>query len=237
MSIVDDDSGRPYKVHLCKTDISQNNNKFYDMELLLEGSGAQSFSVKLINGRIGYRGVTNFKYFPNLEKAKSFFNTKFHEKTRLNWEVIFLASMGRGLLLRHQLLYFKDRDEEPVHGKYVVVELANNTKVKKEEPEPEPEPENAPKPEKKTRGGRKKKLEEVEVKKEEPDDDEDVDPRVKELMKCICDEDVHLGLLKQLKFNEDYGKPIDCLSLAQLDTGFQILSTIEAAIGGGRKGR
>ncbi|EFO84307.1 CRE-PME-2 protein [Caenorhabditis remanei] len=56
-------------------------------------------------------------------------------------------------------------------------------------------------------------------------------------MKCVCDEDVHLGLLKQLKFNEAYGKPIDCLSLSQLKTGYEILAALEKSIGGKKAAR
>ncbi|EGT38253.1 CBN-PME-2 protein [Caenorhabditis brenneri] len=210
MSLINDENGRPYKVHLCKTNIAQNNNKFYDMEMLDNGgSGAGRYAVKLINGRIGYRGVTNFKTFPTLDQATTFFQKKFHEKTDLHWD---------------------ERDDEPVPNKYVVVELANNVKkeVKEEPVEPAPEPVEEPK----TRG-RKKKIQEVEVKKEEPEEEvEEVDQKVKDLMRCICDEDVHLGLLRQLKFNEEYGKPIDCLSLGQIKTGYDILATIEASIGG-----
>lgn len=176
------------------------------------GNGAEKYSVKLINGRIGYRGVTHFKSFATLDKATSFFQSKFFEKTHLNWD---------------------ERDDEPVPNKYVVVELANNAKeVKKEEPEEPVEPPKPVEPEPKTRG-RKKKI--LEVKKEEPEEEDEKDEvhqKVKDLMKCICDEDVHLGLLKQLKFNEAYGKPIDCLSLGQIKTGYDILATIEASIGG-----
>ncbi|CAI2325733.1 unnamed protein product [Caenorhabditis sp. 36 PRJEB53466] len=194
MSVINDENGRPYKVHLCKTNIAQNNNKFYDMELLETSAGHdENYEVKLINGRVGYKGVTHGKTFGDLETAKHFFEQKFHEKTALKWE---------------------ERDSEPVPNKYVVVELANNTKK---------EPVAPAEPEKKARG-RKKKL------AAEPP--EEAEESVKQLMKCICDEDVHLGLLKQLKFNEEFGKPIDCLSLAQLENGFQILSTIETAIGG-----
>ncbi|CAO4363827.1 unnamed protein product [Caenorhabditis nigoni] len=220
MSIINDENGKPYKVHLCKTNIAQNNNKFYDMEMLDNGgSGGHRFSVKLINGRIGYRGVTHFKEFGDLDKAKSFFEAKFFEKTHLHWE---------------------ERQDEPVPNKYVVVDLMDNNSVKKEEEEDvkkEEEEEEKPQP-KKTRGRKKKIDEEVEVKKEEPEEEEeDVNQKVKDLMRCICDEDVHLGLLKQLKFNEAYGKPIDCLSLAQLQTGYEILATIETSIGGKKAAR
>ncbi|ULU03718.1 hypothetical protein L3Y34_016892 [Caenorhabditis briggsae] len=226
MSIINDENGKPYKVHLCKTNIAQNNNKFYDMEMLDNGgSGAHRFSVKLINGRIGYRGVTHLKEFGDLVKAKSFFEAKFFEKTHLHWE---------------------ERQDEPVPNKYVVVDLMDNNSMKKEEEEEgdvkkeEEEEEEEKKPQtKKTRGRKKKAEEEVEVKKEESEEEEaeDVDQKVKDLMRCICDEDVHLGLLKQLKFNEAYGKPIDCLSLAQLQTGYDILATIETSIGGKKAAR
>ncbi|CAA87379.1 Poly [ADP-ribose] polymerase 2 [Caenorhabditis elegans] len=209
MSIINDENGRGYKVHLCKTNIAQNNNKFYDMELLDEGG---DFIVKLINGRIGYRGVTQLKDFDDLDRAKKFFESKFYEKTHLHWE---------------------ERDDEPVPNKYAVVELATNARqtekeVKKEEPEPEPKVD-----EKNTRGRKKRGIvkEKKEIKKEE-EPVEEVNEKLKELMKCICDEDVHLGLLKQLKFNEAFGRPIDCLSLAQLTTGYEILSKIEESIGG-----
>lgn len=205
MSLINDENDRPYKVHLCKTNIAQNNNKFYDMEMLDNGGqGGEKYSVKLINGRIGYRGVTHFKTFSDLEKAKSFFESKFFEKTHLSWD---------------------ERDDEPVPNKYVVVELVNTAKEVKKEVKEEPvEPEEPPK---KTRG-RKKKIAVEDVKEEI----KEVNEKVKELMRCICDEDVHLGLLKQLKFNETYGKPIDCLSLSQIATGYEILSTIEKSIGG-----
>lgn len=123
-------------------------------------------------------------------------------------------SFSRGILKsrgtyrsRKILFFFQDRDSEPIPGKYAVVELTHTAKpeVKKEEPEVKEEPKKEAEPEKKTRGRKKK----AEVKKEEPEEEiEQIDEKVKDLMRCICDEDIHLGLLRQLKFNEEYGKPI-----------------------------
>ncbi|CAB3403722.1 unnamed protein product [Caenorhabditis bovis] len=186
--ILNDDKGDAYKVHLCKTDVSMNSNKFYDMEFFDRNSSNQ-YTVKMINGRIGYNGVTHLKQFSDLEKAKEFFHKKFTEKTSLEWE---------------------QRNGTPVPGKYVIVKLANpevaDLGVEEEKPDT-------------SRSSRRRK--------KQPDEDDELAEKIHNLIKIICDEDAHLGLLKKLKYNEEFGKPLDCLSIEQLDVGYQILKEIE----------
>ena len=70
---------------LNQTNIQNNNNKFYMIQLLESDSG-RSFGVWMRWGRVGVRGQTNWQPVGGLEEAKRIFKVKFQDKTRNNWE-------------------------------------------------------------------------------------------------------------------------------------------------------
>jgi len=98
-----------WDVMLNQTNIQQNNNKFYLIQLLQNDNNG-SFAVWMRWGRVGYKGQTNFTSFGNdKERAKSTFCKKFSDKTKNDWD---------------------DRDSfEKCPGKYDLVKIDyNNTK-------------------------------------------------------------------------------------------------------------
>ncbi|CAI4225979.1 unnamed protein product [Auanema sp. JU1783] len=91
---------------LNQTNIAQNNNKFYILQLL-EDDKAKNYSVWFRWGRVGYRGQDNlFVFGSDLEDAKACFCKKFHDKTYNEWSE------------RH--------DFERVPGKYTLIEMDYN---------------------------------------------------------------------------------------------------------------
>ena len=72
-----------YDCMLNQTNIGQNNNKFYVIQLLVRGS---SYSVWTRWGRVGESGQNSNKMFRSLEAAEKEFCKKFREKTKNSWE-------------------------------------------------------------------------------------------------------------------------------------------------------
>lgn len=67
---------------LNQTNVGNNNNKFYLIQLL-EENNAKKYYVWLRWGRVGYNGQNNLEHFgTDLDEAKRFFCQKFSDKTR-----------------------------------------------------------------------------------------------------------------------------------------------------------
>ena len=77
-----------WDVMLNQTNIQNNNNKFYLIQLL-QNEEDGSFAVWMRWGRVGYKGQTHASKFGawNLEGAKSEFAKKFYDKTRNHWNL------------------------------------------------------------------------------------------------------------------------------------------------------
>ncbi|CAJ0957745.1 unnamed protein product, partial [Mesorhabditis belari] len=89
-----------YSVMLNKTDIGNNNNKFYGIQVLqLENN---QFGCFLWWGRVGYAGQNSLARFPSAIGATNMFCSKFSAKTGLAWD---------------------ERNEAAVYGKYRLVEI------------------------------------------------------------------------------------------------------------------
>jgi len=73
-----------WDVMLNQTNIQNNNNKFYLIQLLQKDQDG-SFAVWMRWGRVGYRGQTSLNAY-DLSRAKSEFAKKFHDKTKNQWE-------------------------------------------------------------------------------------------------------------------------------------------------------
>lgn len=72
-----------YDCTLNQTNIGNNNNKFYIIQLLEEGS---RFFCWNRWGRVGEVGQSKMNHFTCLEDAKKDFTKKFWEKTKNKWE-------------------------------------------------------------------------------------------------------------------------------------------------------
>uniref|UniRef100_A0A915KKE3 Poly [ADP-ribose] polymerase n=1 Tax=Romanomermis culicivorax TaxID=13658 RepID=A0A915KKE3_ROMCU len=81
-----DPTGVTYDCMLNQTNIAQNNNKFYLIQLL-EDDNSKNYSVWLRWGRVGFTGQKNLiNCGSNLEMAKKIFCYKFYDKTRNHWQ-------------------------------------------------------------------------------------------------------------------------------------------------------
>ena len=77
-----------YDVMLNQTDLNNNNNKFYIVQLIQSLSAAKKqFSVFTRWGRVGLKGQCSTEGFgADLQRAKNKFEQKFYDKTYNNWE-------------------------------------------------------------------------------------------------------------------------------------------------------
>jgi len=113
-----DEHGQAWSCMLNQTNIQQNNNKFYLIQLLKEDAKSHYY-VFMRWGRVGYKGQLSLTSFgADLARAKGQYCQKFRDKTRNEWE---------------------DRENfEKVAGKYDLVHMDHNQEevdnlVKKEE--------------------------------------------------------------------------------------------------------
>uniref|UniRef100_A0A914H4K5 Poly [ADP-ribose] polymerase n=1 Tax=Globodera rostochiensis TaxID=31243 RepID=A0A914H4K5_GLORO len=78
-----DEKGRCYDVMLNQTDIHQNNNKFYLMQLLCDITAKDKIWLWRRWGRVGFRGQSNLIPFGSeFDGALTMFLNKFSDKTR-----------------------------------------------------------------------------------------------------------------------------------------------------------
>ncbi|XP_053455752.1 protein mono-ADP-ribosyltransferase PARP3 isoform X2 [Nycticebus coucang] len=99
-----------YDCTLNQTNIGNNNNKFYIIQLLKE---EDRFICWNRWGRVGEVGQSKINYFTKLEDAKKDFEKKFRDKTKNNWAERdhFVAHPGKYTLIEVQ---GEDKDQEAV---------------------------------------------------------------------------------------------------------------------------
>lgn len=79
------ENGEAWECMLNQTNIQNNNNKYFLIQLLKDSSG--NFFTWFRWGRVGYNGQNSLNHhFGNLEAAKSTFMKKFSDKTKNNWD-------------------------------------------------------------------------------------------------------------------------------------------------------
>uniref|UniRef100_G1PAB3 Poly [ADP-ribose] polymerase n=1 Tax=Myotis lucifugus TaxID=59463 RepID=G1PAB3_MYOLU len=90
-----------YDCTLNQTNIGNNNNKFYIIQLLEDGG---RFACWNRWGRVGEVGQSKLSYFPSLEDAKKDFEKKFKDKTKNSWaeREHFVAQPGKYTLIEVQ---------------------------------------------------------------------------------------------------------------------------------------
>ena len=76
---------RRFLAQLNQTNIGNNNNKFYVIQLLQSDSGSQYF-VWNRWGRVGATGQNSLAQCGSLDAAKAAFKSKFSDKTKNNWD-------------------------------------------------------------------------------------------------------------------------------------------------------
>lgn len=78
------EDGEAWECMLNQTNIQNNNNKYFLLQVLVDTSGR--FYTWFRWGRVGYDGQNALKEFSNVEAAKDNFMKKFSDKTRNQWE-------------------------------------------------------------------------------------------------------------------------------------------------------
>jgi len=81
-----DDGKDGYDAMLNQTNIGNNNNKFYIIQLLESDASPRQYWVWTRWGRVGSVGQNALQSMQNLDMAKKFFCSKFTDKTRNQWE-------------------------------------------------------------------------------------------------------------------------------------------------------
>ena len=124
----EDSSGQPYACVLNQTNIAQNNNKFFVIQVLKKFD-EDHYYCWIRWGRVGYHGQTALTDCGgNVDKAISIFEKKFSDKTRNDWSERhdFIKVSGKYDLVATDLGNNDDDDEEDE------VDLGLSNSIKKE---------------------------------------------------------------------------------------------------------
>jgi poly [ADP-ribose] polymerase len=89
-------SGQAYACTLNLVDIAKNNNKFYILQLLTDGT---KYYLWTRYGRVGDPGVKNNKEFSDFSSALAAFTKQFRDKTGNTWGAPFSKKEGKYMLL------------------------------------------------------------------------------------------------------------------------------------------
>ncbi|XP_065844434.1 poly [ADP-ribose] polymerase 2-like [Oscarella lobularis] len=118
------DSSDVWDAMLNQTNVKNNNNKFYVLQLLEDDKTKREYQVWFRWGRVGYKGQSSLiNCGADLDQAKTTFKKKFLEKTKNNWE-------DRGRFVK-------------VPGKYDLVEIDYEAEEETEKAVAEDEPDSA----------------------------------------------------------------------------------------------
>ena len=129
----EESSGEPYACVLNQTNIAQNNNKFFVIQVLKKFD-EEHYYAWIRWGRVGYHGQTALTDCGNdAQRAISIFAKKFSDKTRNDWSERhdFVKVSGKYDLVGTDL--GNDDDEEDGED---LVDIGVNAEIKKEENEP-----------------------------------------------------------------------------------------------------
>ncbi|KAJ3319355.1 Poly [ADP-ribose] polymerase 2 [Boothiomyces sp. JEL0866] len=115
-----EDNANVYDVMLNQTDIKNNNNKFYVLQLL-QNDTSGSFAVWTRWGRVGVDGQSKLDNFGSLLAAVSAFEKKFNDKTKNHWQnrANFVKYPGKYFLIERD---FEEEVEEESKEEKVKVE-------------------------------------------------------------------------------------------------------------------
>ncbi len=104
-----------------QTNIAQNNNKFYLIQLIQHPGGFTTFTCW---GRVGENGQNSSDDFKNVDGAKSLFMKKFKDKTGNDWNnrANFVAKNNKYTLLDINYNDDEESEEEDAQGQYAAAE-------------------------------------------------------------------------------------------------------------------
>ncbi|KAG4108431.1 poly polymerase catalytic domain-containing protein [Neocallimastix lanati (nom. inval.)] len=81
-----EDGDEVYDATLNQTNISDNNNKYYNLQILKKDDNSNGYFFWTRWGRVGEKGQNNLLFCSSKENAISNFKMKFKDKTGNNWE-------------------------------------------------------------------------------------------------------------------------------------------------------
>ena len=84
-SIYTDENGVAWECMLNQTNIQNNNNKYFLLQVLT-GPSSNQYHTWFRWGRVGYDGQKSLSHFGSIDAAKSCFEKKFSDKTKNKWE-------------------------------------------------------------------------------------------------------------------------------------------------------
>ncbi|RUS14679.1 hypothetical protein BC938DRAFT_477274, partial [Jimgerdemannia flammicorona] len=130
---IDPEDGTIWDAALNQTNIGNNNNKFYFIQVLERSSS--SYACFMRWGRVGAKGETKFVANVSLEKAKQVFCSKFKEKTVNSWadRANFSSVYGKYTLLE------RDYGDDDSDDEEIAKKEKSKGKEKHEEGEVEPD--------------------------------------------------------------------------------------------------
>ncbi|KAL0236222.1 hypothetical protein GEMRC1_002804 [Eukaryota sp. GEM-RC1] len=106
-----DDELNYWTTSLNQTNVAQNNNKFYIIQLLVASDGKFFLACKW--GRVGAKSPQkSLKQFSDLGQVKSAFNSQFQKKTGNAWMSPFVPKLGKYAIV--EVDYTRSDDEEDV---------------------------------------------------------------------------------------------------------------------------
>jgi len=105
------DSTGTYSCTLNQTNIGNNNNKFYIIQLVAN-SRTDDFCVYSRYGRVGERGTPQTSFFNTLPSAAKEFKKRFRSKTGNTWGVSFVHKPGKYMLMEMEEPEVEDADGE-----------------------------------------------------------------------------------------------------------------------------
>ncbi|CUE97655.1 poly (ADP-ribose) polymerase, putative [Bodo saltans] len=114
-----DDGKRVHQAMLNQTNIGQNNNKFYVVQLLEDDKGGK-FYVFTRWGRVGVTGQSALDHYTSLHPARVQFCKKFREKTQNDWDASehnFVKIDGKYQLMAIDL--GDDKDDKATLGDHI----------------------------------------------------------------------------------------------------------------------
>jgi len=203
VEVYKDDGDDAWECQLNQTDIANNSNKYFLLQLLVNSKS--EYYTWFRWGRVGYNGQNNLKLHRNLEVAQDFFRQKFEDKTNKSKTNIINTWEGR-------------KNFQKVPGKYELVNIEIEDKpvtavmAKTEEDETD-----GPSTKKKP------KLQEVKILESK------LNEKVQKLIKLICDPKAMEVTLKHLNFDVDKS-PLGKVTEDQIRAGYRSLSKISELI-------
>uniref|UniRef100_A0A7I4FF06 Poly [ADP-ribose] polymerase n=2 Tax=Physcomitrium patens TaxID=3218 RepID=A0A7I4FF06_PHYPA len=185
---------------LNQTNLGDNNNKFYVLQLLEADSG-KNYYVFNRWGRVGVKGQQKlFGPWPDALPAIGEFKLKFYDKTRNHWE---------------------ERHNFQTHAnKYTWIEMDYEDDSDKKSAEDDKQGKSASK---------KSETDKSETKKPDPNKPSKLNPRLKEFIELICNVNMMKQMMMEIGYDARK-MPLGKLSKSTILKGYEVLKRLAAAL-------